>query len=171
MFLSGQALYGSRRFHRVLSFSASVVRPMPTAITGQRIRNFHTSGSRAERPSAVCRAEEHTDVKDLARISGLKALRTRNKALKQDVNSDNDHTKRIILGQSSELPIRARFAPSPTGYLHLGSLRTALFNMLAAKATNGGAFILRVEDTDQVGSLAEAGCEQQEANSCWRIAW
>lgn len=47
-------------------------------------------------------------------------------------------------------PARTRFAPSPTGYLHLGSLRTALFNFLLAKAT-GGQFLLRVEDTDQVG--------------------
>ncbi|KAL8739170.1 MAG: hypothetical protein Q9181_000199 [Wetmoreana brouardii] len=44
-------------------------------------------------------------------------------------------------------PARTRFAPSPTGYLHLGSLRTALFNYLIAKAT-GGQFLLRVEDTD-----------------------
>ncbi len=48
-----------------------------------------------------------------------------------------------------ETPCRTRFAPSPTGYLHLGSLRTALFNFLLAKAT-GGQFILRIEDTDQV---------------------
>lgn len=48
-------------------------------------------------------------------------------------------------------PARTRFAPSPTGYLHLGSLRTALFNYLLAKAT-GGQFLLRVEDTDQVTS-------------------
>jgi glutamyl-tRNA synthetase len=47
-------------------------------------------------------------------------------------------------------PARTRFAPSPTGYLHLGSLRTALFNYLLAKRT-GGQFLLRVEDTDQVG--------------------
>ena len=47
-------------------------------------------------------------------------------------------------------PARTRFAPSPTGYLHLGSLRTALFNYLTAKAT-GGQFILRIEDTDKVG--------------------
>lgn len=46
-------------------------------------------------------------------------------------------------------PARTRFAPSPTGYLHLGSLRTALFNYLVAKAT-GGQFLLRIEDTDQV---------------------
>lgn len=46
-------------------------------------------------------------------------------------------------------PARTRFAPSPTGYLHLGSLRTALYNYLLAKAT-GGSFVLRIEDTDQV---------------------
>lgn len=45
-------------------------------------------------------------------------------------------------------PARVRFAPSPTGYLHLGGLRSALFNWLYAHHT-GGAFILRIEDTDQ----------------------
>lgn len=45
--------------------------------------------------------------------------------------------------------VRVRFAPSPTGHLHLGGLRTALFNYLLAKKT-GGDFILRIEDTDQV---------------------
>ena len=44
--------------------------------------------------------------------------------------------------------IRTRFAPSPTGYLHIGSLRTALFAFLTAKS-QGGEFILRIEDTDQ----------------------
>ncbi|MBN1327033.1 MAG: glutamate--tRNA ligase [Candidatus Cloacimonetes bacterium] len=44
--------------------------------------------------------------------------------------------------------IRVRFAPSPTGYLHVGSLRTALYNYLYARKT-GGVFILRIEDTDQ----------------------
>jgi glutamyl-tRNA synthetase len=44
--------------------------------------------------------------------------------------------------------IRVRFAPSPTGYLHVGGLRTALYNYLFAKH-NGGKFILRIEDTDQ----------------------
>ena len=44
--------------------------------------------------------------------------------------------------------IRARFAPSPTGYLHIGSLRIALFNYLLAKSL-GGKLILRIEDTDQ----------------------
>ncbi|EAA27549.3 hypothetical protein GE21DRAFT_4798 [Neurospora crassa] len=52
-------------------------------------------------------------------------------------------------------PCRTRFAPSPTGYLHLGSLRTALFNYLLAKAT-GGQFILRIEDTDQTRLVHDA---------------
>lgn len=45
-------------------------------------------------------------------------------------------------------PPRVRFAPSPTGYLHVGGARTALFNWLLAKKT-GGTFILRIEDTDK----------------------
>jgi glutamyl-tRNA synthetase len=45
-------------------------------------------------------------------------------------------------------PVRVRMAPSPTGYFHLGSARTALFNWLYARHT-GGKFILRIEDTDQ----------------------
>jgi hypothetical protein len=49
----------------------------------------------------------------------------------------------------SESTVRVRYAPSPTGYLHLGGLRTALFNYLFAKSS-GGQFILRIEDTDKV---------------------
>lgn len=48
----------------------------------------------------------------------------------------------------SEQTIRTRFAPSPTGYLHVGGLRTALYNFLFARR-NGGKFILRIEDTDR----------------------
>ena len=48
-----------------------------------------------------------------------------------------------------DYPARTRFAPSPTGMVHLGSLRTALFSYLLAKATKG-QFLLRLEDTDQV---------------------
>ncbi|MEO8230982.1 MAG: glutamate--tRNA ligase family protein, partial [Ignavibacteriota bacterium] len=43
---------------------------------------------------------------------------------------------------------RVRFAPSPTGYLHVGGLRTALYNYLFAKHNNG-SFVLRIEDTDR----------------------
>ena len=48
---------------------------------------------------------------------------------------------------SGDRPVRVRFAPSPTGNLHVGGARTALFNWLYAKRT-GGKLILRVEDTD-----------------------
>lgn len=58
-------------------------------------------------------------------------------------------TGKILLPEG---PARTRFAPSPTGYLHLGSLRTALFNYLLAKKTEG-QFLLRIEDTDQVWLL------------------
>ena len=46
-------------------------------------------------------------------------------------------------------PVRVRFAPSPTGELHLGNARTALLNWLFARR-HDGAFILRIEDTDQL---------------------
>ncbi len=50
---------------------------------------------------------------------------------------------------------RVRFAPSPTGYLHVGGARTALYNYLFAKK-NGGEFILRIEDTDEARSTEES---------------
>ncbi|HLA25598.1 MAG TPA: glutamate--tRNA ligase family protein, partial [Patescibacteria group bacterium] len=55
----------------------------------------------------------------------------------------------------NNLNIRVRFAPSPTGVLHIGSARTALFNYLFAKHT-GGTFILRIEDTDRSRSTIES---------------
>jgi glutamyl-tRNA synthetase len=52
-------------------------------------------------------------------------------------------------------PPRVRFAPSPTGYLHIGGVRTALFNWLFARR-HGGTFVLRVDDTDAERNVAEA---------------
>ncbi len=49
------------------------------------------------------------------------------------------------------MTVVTRFAPSPTGYLHIGGARTALFNWLYAKHT-GGKFLLRIEDTDRARS-------------------
>jgi len=54
-------------------------------------------------------------------------------------------------------PVRVRFAPSPTGYLHIGGVRTAYFNWLFARR-HGGAFVLRVDDTD-AGRNVEAALE------------
>ena len=52
--------------------------------------------------------------------------------------------------------VRTRFAPSPTGYMHVGNLRTALYAFLKPKSA-GGTFILRIEDTDQ--------------SVMWRVRW
>ncbi|XVJ70548.1 MAG: glutamate--tRNA ligase [Rhizobacter sp.] len=53
------------------------------------------------------------------------------------------------------IPVRTRFAPSPTGFIHLGNIRSALYPWAFAKAT-GGIFILRIEDTDEERSSQEA---------------
>ena len=53
--------------------------------------------------------------------------------------------------------VRTRFAPSPTGYMHVGNLRTALYTWLIAR-NQGGTFILRIEDTDQ-GRLVEGATD------------
>jgi glutamyl-tRNA synthetase len=62
----------------------------------------------------------------------------------------------------TERPVRVRFAPSPTGPLHMGGVRTALFNYLFAKKHHG-TFILRIEDTDQVRFVP--GAEEYIMNS------
>jgi nondiscriminating glutamyl-tRNA synthetase len=61
--------------------------------------------------------------------------------------------------------VRVRFAPSPTGYLHIGNARTALFNYLFA-AKNGGELILRIEDTDK-----ERSKEEYVARICEDLQW
>jgi glutamyl/glutaminyl-tRNA synthetase len=53
------------------------------------------------------------------------------------------------------MTVVTRFAPSPTGYLHIGGARTALFNLLWARH-NGGKYVVRIEDTDKVRSTQEA---------------
>ena len=58
------------------------------------------------------------------------------------------------MNQTPSAP-RTRFAPSPTGYLHIGGVRTALFNWLVAKG-QGGQFILRIDDTDQQRNVEQA---------------
>ena len=61
--------------------------------------------------------------------------------------------------------MRVRFAPSPTGYLHIGGARTALFNWLYARK-NQGSFILRIEDTDPERSKRE-----HEEQICRDLQW
>ena len=56
---------------------------------------------------------------------------------------------------SETVNVKTRFAPSPTGLLHIGGIRTALFSWLYAKK-HGGQFVLRIEDTDRQRSSEEA---------------
>ena len=81
----------------------------------------------------------------------------------------NAHSRAARGGTAKQLlptgPVRTRFAPSPTGHLHLGSLRTALFNYLLAKKT-GGQFILRVEDTDRKRTVVGA-----QERLCHDLRW
>ena len=56
---------------------------------------------------------------------------------------------------SADTPVKTRFAPSPTGAMHLGNARTALFSCLFARHT-GGTFLLRIEDTDQTRNTTES---------------
>ncbi len=65
-------------------------------------------------------------------------------------------TERLMqMSSSTPAPVVTRFAPSPTGYLHIGGARTALFNWLYARG-RGGKFLLRIEDTDRERSTPEA---------------
>lgn len=67
-------------------------------------------------------------------------------------------------------PVRVRFAPSPTGYLHIGGARTALFNWLFARH-HGGTFILRVEDTDKARNTEEAAAAIYEGLRWLDLQW
>src|SRR3989337_2096149 len=67
-------------------------------------------------------------------------------------------------------PARTRFAPSPTGRTHIGSARTALYNVLLARQT-GGQFILRIEDTDVKRNTPESLVEIKEAMRWLGLLW
>lgn len=77
-----------------------------------------------------------------------------------------DYSKYIkIEKRKFQMSTRVRFAPSPTGYLHVGGLRTALYNYLFAKST-GGTMILRIEDTDRTRFV-----EDSQANLIESLKW
>lgn len=67
-------------------------------------------------------------------------------------------------------PVRVRFAPSPTGYLHIGGVRTALFNWLFARHY-GGQFLLRVEDTDEKRFVAGAAADMMGSLRWVGMTW
>jgi glutamyl-tRNA synthetase len=67
----------------------------------------------------------------------------------------HEEKRKVRLSASDHSPVVTRFAPSPTGYLHIGGARTALFNWLFARH-HGGKFLLRIEDTDRARSTTDA---------------
>jgi hypothetical protein len=69
--------------------------------------------------------------------------------------SVRQHFSKSVIATPPPGEARLRFAPSPTGYLHLGGLRTALFNHLLARKWKG-KWILRIEDTDRVCMIQDA---------------
>jgi glutamyl-tRNA synthetase len=72
---------------------------------------------------------------------------------------------------SGEQTKRVRFAPSPTGYLHVGGARTALYNWLLARQSPGSSFVLRIEDTDRERSTDEAVAQVLEALEWLELDW
>lgn len=68
-------------------------------------------------------------------------------------------------------PVRTRFAPSPTGFLHVGGVRTALFAWILARQSENGKFILRSEDTDKVREVAGAEQHIQDSLRWLGIIW
>src|ERR687896_1324478 len=68
------------------------------------------------------------------------------------------------------MAVRVRFAPSPTGFLHIGNVRTALFNWLFARHV-GGEFRLRIENTDTNREVAEATAQIQESLRWLGLDW
>jgi glutamyl-tRNA synthetase len=68
------------------------------------------------------------------------------------------------------VPVRVRFAPSPTGFLHIGGVRTALFNWLYARH-EGGQFLLRIENTDESREVAESVEQIQESLRWLGLDW
>ncbi len=68
------------------------------------------------------------------------------------------------------MSVRVRFAPAPTGSLHVGGARTALFNWLYARHNNG-EFILRIEDTDELRSTEESTGNILEILKWLSIEW
>jgi glutamyl-tRNA synthetase len=84
--------------------------------------------------------------------------------------SSRGERTRSIRQYASGVSVRVRFAPSPTGYLHIGGARTALFNWLFARH-EGGEFLLRIENTDVSREVAEATDQIQGTLSWLGLDW
>src|SRR3990167_2515887 len=76
------------------------------------------------------------------------------RGFKKHMRYSNNFLNIFYIIMNTKSPVRVRFAPSPTGHLHIGGLRTTLFNWLFARHNNG-KFLLRIEDTDLERSKQE----------------
>jgi glutamyl-tRNA synthetase len=85
-------------------------------------------------------------------------------------NEPQPYNSAKIKGNNMTNKIRTRFAPSPTGYLHIGGARTALFNWLFSRH-HGGEFVLRIEDTDQQRSTDESTKAILDAMAWMGLNW
>ncbi len=74
--------------------------------------------------------------------------------------------ERAAIALAAQAATVTRFAPSPSGNLHLGNARTALFSFLLARRRVGGRFMLRIEDTDATRS-SEEFCRNQQEDLAW----
>lgn len=100
-----------------------------------RVRKYKKNGLRYKNGQKVCFYE-------------IYLLTLQSKHTSEVVFTCSDDTyENIIIYIMNERKVRVRFAPSPTGALHIGGVRTALFNYLFARQ-NGGEFVFRIEDTD-----------------------
>lgn len=99
----------------------------------------------SKKKTAVDTASSENNSDDLSTKNNSKSHRNEHEHEHEHEHSHHKHSPLLV---QPDFPVRTRFAPSPTGFLHLGSLRTALYNYLLAKST-GGEFLLRLEDTDQ----------------------
>ncbi len=96
----------------------------------------------------------------------LKRKYVAKKMIKQKKQLEKHYNmKSIDINSKKDVRIRTRYAPSPTGYFHIGGARTALFNYLYAKHMNGD-FIVRIEDTDTERNV-EGGTQSQLENLKW----
>lgn len=91
-------------------------------------------------------------------------------AIRQGSRGPGERAPGEWLGSRAMAAPRTRFAPSPTGFLHIGGARTALFNWAYARR-HGGALVLRIEDTDRERSSAESEARLLEALAWLGIDW
>lgn len=135
------------------------------------MRAFAVSGTKSARACARAakRSEQHHHALGFRRFCGARALSTTptypTRGRRSTVTTTTASGLNLTPPVNDDGKVRVRFAPSPTGSLHVGGARTALFNYLYAKKM-GGDFVLRVEDTDQARST-RASEESMIADLKW----